>query len=71
MKKYYLLSFLLGMVVYNFLPKDASVEVPDKAPRVKDASMVVASEGKCVRLAENIVVDGTIISGPEKVNCRK
>lgn len=70
-KFYYILSFILGMIVYNFIPKDVNIEVPDNAPRVTSNSRVISIDKRCSIYEKYLLVDRTVIHGSQEVVCPK
>lgn len=69
----FIIFFILGMIFYFVFPKDAHIEVPDSPPRVYAGTEQLMNDegnGHCQIYENYLAVDGTHISGPQKVVCK-
>lgn len=62
---------MLGIGFYLVFPRDASIQVPDSAPRsVPGVRAVEDDENKCVTYEQYLMVDGQMLEGPKTVKCQ-
>lgn len=53
--KYYLLSFIFGMVMYNFIPKDIAI-ADSKVPSIDEATLsVLEDNAHCYKMTTRSV----------------
>lgn len=63
--------FSLGILFYFVFPRDASIQVPDSAPRsVPGIRVVQDDENKCATYEQYLMVDGKMLEGPITVKCQ-